>query len=485
MHLSDYASYDALGLAELIRSGQVAVAEVVDAALAANGAVNERLNAVIDIWPEDVAAQIASAPRDGPFHGVPFLIKDVALQMEGKRSEMGSRLASGLTAAADTHLMQRFRKAGLVTFGRTAAPEMGFSCTTETVYQGPVHNPWNLSRNVGGSSGGTAAAVAAGVVPMAHGNDGGGSIRVPASSCGLVGLKPTRGRVPIGPDADEALNGMGIELGLSRTVRDSAALLDAVQGDEPGDPYVIPAPARPYLSEVDREPATLRIGVMAQPFGGAATSPEVARATAETAEHCRALGHRVEISDMKLGVSWEEFVLGNAQLWTANLAALIAGLAEALGRPIDLSTLEAPTLACYEYGRKVTAMEMLGALGMRNRVTRSLGHWFTRNDVLLSPTLPGLPAPIGEFGKGSEYDSGLDWTRRIFETSPFTPMFNVSGLPAISVPLAFDEKTALPIGMQFAAGFGREDILFQLAGQLERTRPWAARKPAIWAAAAA
>jgi amidase len=481
VQLSDYVAYDALGLAELVRSGEVRPRELADTALAAAAAVNPAIDAVIELWPDDIPAAIAAVPAGSPFAGVPFLIKDLVISAAGRRSEMGSRLAAGLVSPADSFLMQRFRAAGLVTAGRTTTPELGFSCTTESLLTGPTRNPWDLGRSAGGSSGGAAASVAAGIVPMAHASDGGGSIRIPAACCGLFGLKPTRGRVSVGPDAEEGLSGFGCELAVSRTVRDSAALLDAVQGAMVGDPYVIAPPAEAYLSEVTREPGVLRIGVLTHGLGGAPTEPAIAAALEAAARDCAALGHRVEVAEIDLGISWDAFMLANARIWNANLAVWIASIAGALGRPIDLSTLEGPTLACYEYGRAVSATDFLTALALRNIVSRTIGAWFASHDILMSPTLPGKPAPLGWFGQDVEGIDGLGWTEKLFAYSPFTPIFNVTGLPAMSMPLAAHEGSDLPIGIQFAAGFGREDVLFRLAGQLERAMPWGNRIPPVWA----
>lgn len=478
MKLADYVSHDALGLAELVRNKEVSPRELADTAMAACAAVNPAINAVIDTWP----AELDAMPTDAPFSGVPFLIKDAVLHMKGRKTEMGSRLAAGLVAPEDTHLMGRFRNAGLLAFGRTTSPEMAYSCTTESALNGATRNPWNTNHSSGGSSGGAAAAVAAGIVPMAHANDGGGSTRIPASCSGLFGLKPSRGRVPIGPDADEGLNGLGIELAVSRTVRDSAALLDCVQGSEIGDPFVIAPPARSYLSEVTTDPGSLRIGLMVDPFGGSKTIPQVADAVNAVAKGLEALGHKVAIADVGLGVSWDAFMVANARIWSANLAHWIDGLSAITGRPINLDTLEPQTLACYEYGKATSAGEFLSALDVRNLVCRSLGAWFARNDLLLSPTLPGLPAPIGWFADNAKGRDGLGWTELVFAYSSFTPVFNVAGLPAVSIPLGHDAATNLPIGIHFAAAFGREDLLFRIAGQLERAMPWTGRTPPVWAA---
>ncbi|OFX06016.1 MAG: 6-aminohexanoate hydrolase [Alphaproteobacteria bacterium RIFCSPHIGHO2_12_FULL_63_12] len=481
MNLADYTSYDALDLADLVRRKETTPQELLDLAFAAHDAVNPKINAVIETWREDAPAELAQMPARGEFRGVPFLVKDAVLHMQGRKCEMGSRLAAGLVAPEDSHLMARFRKAGLVAFGRTASPEMAYSCSTESVFRGATRNPWNPARTAGGSSGGAAAAVAAGIIPMAHANDGGGSTRIPAACCGLFGMKPSRGRVPIGPDADEGLNGLGVELAVSRSVRDSAALLDCVEGAEAGDPFVIERPKRPYLEEAATDPGALRVGLMIDPFGGGKTQGVVADAVMRVARDMEALGHRVEIADARLGVPWDDFILANARIWTVNLAGWIDALAAATGRTIDETTLEEHILACYRYGAATSAIEFASALALRNAVSRSLGDWFTRNDILMSPTIPTLPIELGWFAANSKGLDGLGWTALTFSVTPFTPAFNFTGLPAMSMPLAHDAASNLPIGAHFAAAFGREDLLFRLAGQLERAMPWRARKPGVWA----
>ncbi|GAA3623469.1 amidase family protein [Kineosporia mesophila] len=477
MRPAEYVGSDAIGLAELVAKGEVTPAELEQTAREAAQAVNPQINAVVETWPTD------DKPRPGssPLAGVPFLIKDIGVTMAGRRMELGSRLAAGLTPGADSALMQRFRRAGLVTFGRTATPEMAYSITTEPVLYGATRNPWDLERSAGGSSGGSGAAVAAGIVPIAHATDAAGSLRVPASYNGLFGMKPSRGRISAGPGFDEVFNGLGVQGSLSRTVRDSAALLDQAAGPEPGDPYIAPGPPRPYLEEVTRAPGALRIGVLAQAWGGRRTTAPVAESLSRTVRLLEGLGHQVDEVSMDLGVSWEQFVLANAHLWTANLTTSIDELAAAFGRPIDDSTLEAVTLAGYHYGRRVSGPQFVAALAMRNQVARSLGRYFTSYDVLLTPTLPEPPLPLGTYAEGAEALDGHGWINRVLERSPFTVPFNVSGTPAMSVPLMMDEATGLPVGMQFAAGYGQEGMLFRLAGQLEQASPWSDRVPPVWA----
>ncbi|GHB52227.1 amidase [Streptomyces viridiviolaceus] len=477
MRITEYVSFDAVGLAELVARGEVTPAELEAAAREAAQAVNPQINAIVETWPADDEP----SPGSTPLAGVPFLIKDIAVSMAGKRMELGSRLAAGNVSGTDSSLMLRFRRAGLVTFGRTATPEMAYSNTTEPVLYGATRNPWDLTRSAGGSSGGAGAAVAAGVVPIAHATDAAGSIRIPAAHNGLFGLKPTRGRVSVGPYFDELFNGLAVHGSVSRTVRDSATLLDQIRGPEPGDPYFAQEPSRPYAEEVTRHPGSLRIGVLAQAWGGHRTTTSVADALSRTVRLLESLGHQVEEVNVDLGADWEEFVLASARQWTANLTASVDELAAAFDRPIDSSTLEPPTLASYHYGQRVSGAQFVSALEIRNRIARSLARYFDAHDILLTPTVPELPPPLGTHAEGAEALDGLGWLRRLFDLSPFSAAFNVAGTPAMSVPVTTDAETGLPIGMQFAAGYGLEGRLFRLAGQLEEASPWSGRTPTVWA----
>lgn len=480
MELSEYLQYDAVGLGRLIARSEVSTRELVDAALQACALTNPRINAVIETWSPDLTDVASAVQRNSPIAGVPFLIKDVGVAMAGRKIEFGSRLAQGFTSTADSILMQRFRKAGLVTLGRTTTPEFAWSGTTESALCGPTRNPWNTAHGAGGSSGGAAAAVAAGIVPVAHATDAAGSIRIPSASSGVFGLKPTRGRVSNGPALDEAINGLAAQLGVSRSVRDSAALLDAIHGSTSGEPFTIAPPAGSYLAQVGIEPKKLRIGVMPQAWGGKRTHTSILDRLAETVRLCESLGHSVEEEEVPLGVSWDAFVHASSVLWSANIAAWIEGMAVAMGRVPDLENLEPQTLAVYQTGREIRGIEMVHALDLRNAVTRSVAAFFSCYDLLLTPTLPDLAPELGTYAIGAEAMDGHQWTDRVFGSSPFTPVFNASGLPAMSVPLFQDEATNLPIGMQFVAPVGREDLLFQVAGQLERCLPWQGRRPTVW-----
>ncbi len=479
MKLGEYVQYDGLGLAALVNAGDVSARELGQVALQAIEVTNPQIKAIVEVYEDSVAGLQDAELPDGPFKGVPFLVKDLVLHEAGRRCEYGSDLGEGLVAEHDTDLARRFKAAGLVTVGRTKTPEMGFNISTENRVHGPVHNPWNLTRSSGGSSGGSAAAVAAGITPLAHANDGGGSIRIPAACCGLFGMKPTRGRVPIGPDSADGLNGLGIEHVVSRTVRDSAAALDAIQGGVPGDPYFISGPERPYLEELTRTPQKLKIAVAELPWNDIPVSRECDLALKNTTQLCESLGHEVTLARPDLGVSWDRFMEANAQVWCSNMAFWIMGLAAATGRVPGPDTLQAATIGCFEYGRGISATDLHGAFGVFNTMNRSFAPFFEQYDILLTPTMAAAPQSLGTFDANKPH-TGLEWTGKIFAAAPFTPIFNVTGQPAMTVPLATSAE-GLPIGMQFAAKFGDEGTLFRLAAQLEDAQPWISRRPPVFA----
>ncbi len=472
MKLSDYVRFDGLGLAELVKQREVSAEELVACARDAISRTNGDVNSVIEVFDTPEAG---GAP-DAPFHGVPFLVKDLVLHIKGRRSEMGSRLAQGIIAPHDTDLMTRFRAAGLSTLGRVQTPEFGYCPTTETVAFGAVRNPWDLGRMAGGSSGGSAASVAAGMVPLAHANDGGGSIRIPAACCGLVGVKPTRGRTPLGPETGEALNGFGIEFAVTRSVRDSAALLDAVQGGGVGDPYYIPAPARPYAEEARTPPGRLRIAWTDRAWSGTPLAPEVQAAFRATVQRCADLGH--DLVEARPEFDYQDFLNATHTIWVANVAHWVELVAAGTGRPINDSFLEATTLACWEAGKSVTASELLWAVGVCNIIARTAGQFFTGCDLLLTPTLPVPPLRLGEINANDPDLDAFGWTQKVFDFSPFTPLFNMTGQPAVSLPLA-RTQAGLPLGMQFVGRWGDEATLFRLAGQLEQAIPWPHMAPLL------
>jgi amidase len=478
MHLREYATFDGLGLAELVRRKEVKPEELVRTALSAIEAVNPALNAVIDVL--DTGSTLAKGLPQGPFTGVPFLLKDLVLHMAGVPTDLGCRLFRGMVFPHDTTLMTRYRQTGIIPLGRTNTPELGFNATTEPVLHGPTHNPWNPEYSPGGSSGGTAAAVSAGIVPVAYSNDGAGSIRIPASLCGLFGLKPTRGRTPAGPDVAEGLNGLGAEHVLSRSVRDSAAMLDATQGPEVGEPYAVVPPERPYLEEVGREPGRLRIAVSRASASGALADPECVAAVEDAAKLCRELGHDVVEAPPSYNLRAAEEAI--SAIWSSGTATWVDGLSAAMGRTPGPELLEASVWATVEYGREVKAVALQRAFAIMNHISRDLGRFFVEHDVLLTPTLPVAPFRLGVLNANAP-TTVQEWMRRVFSFCAFTVAFNLTGQPAMSVPLHWSAQ-GLPVGVQFAGRFGDEATLFRLAGQLERARPWAQRTPPIHVATA-
>jgi amidase len=478
--LRDYTAHDGLGLAELVARKEVTPDELAAAAFEAVAKVNPRINAVLHTIPKEAATEIRAGLPRGPFTGVPFLIKEIVLHAKGVRCEMGSKLAQGYVPDADTELMARFRRAGLVLAGTTQTPEFGYNPTTETRAFGPVHNPWDLGRSPGGSSGGSGAAVAAGIVPVAHANDGGGSIRIPASCNGLVGLKPSRDRIPSGPDYGDLLCGLACEFALTRSVRDAAALLDAVAGPDPGAPGHPVPPARPYRELIGTPPGRLRIAWTATPASGAKVDPECEKAVHETVRLLEGLGHTL-IED-RPRYDWDSFLENVNVIWGAFGVASIDFAAAVTGRKPGPDNLEAVTLASYEDGKHYSAIDLLNAMTHCNVVSRQVGAFFEKVDVLVTPTIARLPAPLGELNQNREGMTAMEWTRQIFSYVPFTPVFNVTGQPAISLPLHWSAD-GLPVGVQIAGRFGDEATLLCLAAQLEQARPWAARRPPIHAAA--
>ena len=472
--LKDYTSYDATGLADLVARRQVKPEELLEAALAAVSKVNPKINAVLQTLPERAHGELRSGLPNGPFAGVPFLIKELVLHAKGVRCDAGSRLAQGIVPETDTELMARFRRAGLVLAGTTQTPEFGYNPTTETVAFGPVHNPWNLNHSAGGSSGGSGAAVAAGIVPMAHGNDGGGSIRIPASCNGLVGLKPTRDRIPTGPDYADPLCGLAIEFALTRTVRDAAALLDAVAGPDVGAPSLCVAPPRPYRMEVGAPTGRMRIAWTATAPSGAKVHPECEKAVHETVKLLEDLGH--DMLEGRPPLDWEMFLKNIHPIWIAFNALSVDAAAQATGRRPGPDNLEAVTLACVEEARTISATDLLVAMAHQNTVSREVGAWFENYDALVTPTIARPPAPLGELNQNREGMKPFEWTQQVFGYCPFTPLFNTTGQPAISLPLHWSAD-GLPVGVQIAGRFGDESGLIRLASQLEEARPWASKRP--------
>lgn len=493
--LDEYDQYDGLGLADLVRSGEVSPTDLVEEAINRIEALNPRLNAVIHKMYDQALETARNSVEDGPFRGVPFLLKDLGAAYAGEPLRGGCRFLEDFIPNHDNELVQRYKCAGVIVLGKTNTPEFGLVPYTEPEIFGPTQNPWDLTRNAGGSSGGSAAAVAAGMVPLAHGNDGGGSIRIPASCCGLVGLKPTRGRTPVGPDIAEAWHGFSIDHVLSRSVRDSAAMLDATHGADVGAPYVAPAPERPYLEEIGFGPGKLRIAVTADPFMPSTVHPDCLNGLEATAKLCRELGH--EVIEAKPQIDAQAFAKAFFMVVCADTRASIEEYEAILGRKASAQDFEPSTWAVGLLGKEIPASELSKALHMLKGSGRVIGRFFEEFDVLLTPTLAGPPVKIGELQpKGVEaaalkllcnLNSGRvidtfvdieDLAGQIFDFIPFTPLFNASGHPAISLPMYWNEA-GLPIGMQFAGRFGDEASLFRLAAQLEQAQPWFDRRPPV------
>ena len=487
-------SLDATALAALIARGEVSATEVLDAAVARLDALNPRLNAVVMDWREQARAQLGTQPpqgRDGPFAGVPFLLKDLGQDVAGMPSTWASRARREVLAGATSSVVRRWQNAGLVVLGKTNLPELALKAVTEPLLFGPCRNPWNLDLTPGGSSGGAAAAVAAGIVPVAGASDGGGSIRIPAAYCGLFGLKPSRGRVSQAPAADEVWEGASCIHVLSRSVRDSAALLDVVAGAEPGDPYGVTPPLRPYALEVGAAPGRLRIGFsVASPLGGA-VHPECAAAVERTVHLLESLGHAVEPAVPAIdGLALAQSYLG---IYFGHVAAEVRRCIRVHGaRPADF---ELDTRAIAAIGASLPAADYVALRARWNGFARALAAFHARYDLLLTPTTAQPPARIGELDTPASQQAALrlvlalglggllrrtgivdDLARKSLARTPFTQLVNLTGTPAMSLPLQVDAQ-GMPVGVQFIAAWGREDLLLRLAAQLEAAQPWAQRRP--------
>ncbi|MFO7549867.1 MAG: amidase [Haliea sp.] len=469
MTLDEYRQLDGIALAELIATGAVSAEAIANLAMAAIEFDNGGINAVIGTTPSETQRALAANCKS-PLAGVPFLIKDIGLSFAGIPCEFGSRLARGFVPDHDTALARRLKDAGLVTLGRTNTPEFGCNGTTEPVHGGTTRNPWNTDHSAGGSSGGAAAAVAAGMVPVAHANDGGGSIRIPAHCCGVFGLKPSRGVISAAPDADESFFGMGSQLVVSRTVRDSAAVFDIMRGREPGDRFVLPPTTMSALHATLSAPRPLNIlfwTTMAD--GSAPADDEYMTALSAFADRLRSLGHKVQEASLPV----DHRIAGDLFLNLAGIGAThaIDGLAGAMQRPIDESTLEIGTLRFYEHGKRQSATDIMSALDALNTVIRGIGTVFEEADVVLSPVGVADAPLLGELDQNRAWGTAEEWKNHIFSRYPIPALCNVTGQPAMSVPMGLSAR-GLPLGAHFIADMGQENLLFQLAAQIERESPW-------------
>ena len=470
----DLAFLDATAQAELVLKKEVTPAELVEATIERIDRLNPELNAVVTPM-YDLAREAAKADLgDGPFAGVPFLLKDLGATYGGVRQTLGSKFGEDNISARDSELVIRQKRAGLICVGKTNTPEFGLLPTTEPSPFGPTRNPWNTERSTGGSSGGSAAAVAAGIVPMAHANDGGGSIRIPASCCGLFGLKPTRARNPLGPDVGDMLSGYICEHAVTRSVRDSAALLDATSGPDIGDPYWAPPPERPFIEEVGADPGKLKIAFSADTATGAKVHADCELAVREAAELCAELGH--EVVEASPPINGDLIVELFIPVWSAGCAWSIEAMATMTGKTPSQDQFEPLTWALYETGRQQTAPQFLLAITMFQMISRGIAGFFEDYDALITPTLAEPPLPLGSFD--TPPDDPMQAMARASEYVPFTPICNFTGQPAMSMPLMWNAD-GLPVGTHFVGRFGDEATLFRLAAQLEQARPWSGKRPPV------
>ena len=472
MAFDEYTSYDGLGLAELVRRGEVSAAELIDAAIERVEKLNGTLNAVVYKAYDQARREAAGDLPDGPFRGVPFLIKDLGCPVAGMPRTSGSRFLQHEVPERDGELTRRYRAAGLVILGKTNTPEFGITGTTESALLGPCRNPWNPDRIAGGSSGGAAAATAAGMVPLAHASDGLGSIRIPAACCGLFGLKTTRERNPHGSEDGDRAIGFSVDHVVTRSVRDSAAMLDATGFPEPACPYPAPPRSRPYLQEIARPPGRLRIAFSSETPSGRPIHEENQRAFEETVRLLEELGH--ELVERGLGIDYRALYRAQGAVSVANAAAAHAERVERMGREPEPEELEPLSWAGIRAGEKLNGGQTMRAWRTLRRMKREILALFEEVDVFLTPVMGTPPPPIGHIDPVRL--APREVSRRQAAAFPFTPPFNITGQPAMSLPLAWS-RDGLPLGMQFAGRYADEATLFRLAVQLEQARPWLDRKP--------
>ncbi len=479
MNLAEYSCCDGVTLADLVRKREVSPKELAHLFVEAVEKVNPKINAVIEVHFDRIDGLDEQAISAGPFAGVPFLMKDIGAGESGRHQEMGSRLMKGNVTDKDSFLTVLFKKAGLTLLGRTTTPEFALGISTESVLTGATHNPWNLDKMSGGSSGGSAASVAAGIVPIAHASDNGGSIRIPASACGLVGLKPSRGRVTLGPDIGEPWPGMLQEFVLSRTIRDTALMLDAVSGPAPGDPFIITQPVRPFAQEVNAPAERLRIAWTTDSWRpGVTVDSEVVRCVEKVVSECEKAGH--ELVEASPVFDYEEYLQATCKAWAFGLYVGMDMFGGALGRKVSEETVEPVMLSFYKYSKGLVAADMFMTEFVLNKLRRTFGIFFEQYDMLLTPTLIKLPEPLGKYSKMRTDVDYVGYMRLCDETKVFTSAANVTGQPAITLPLGHSQS-GLPIGVQFTARFGEESALIRLANSLEQEMPWLDRIPPVHA----
>lgn len=471
---AEYDQYDGLGLAVLVTKRQVTPLELLDAVRRRLEALNPKINATAQVFFDRAESQIKQGLPSGPFKGVPFALKDLGQSLTGTITTYGSRVFKDNKPDFDSTLVARYKQAGLVIFAKTTSPEFGLTTTTESVLFGRTRNPWNLERTSGGSSGGSSALVASRVLPMAHGSDGGGSIRIPASCCGLFGLKPTRGRVPVGPTQFEGWNGCSHHHALTISVRDSAALLDATAGAELGSPYFSPPPVRPFLKEVGADPGKLRIALSVETPAGTPLDPECRKAALESAKLCESLGHKIEEARPAIEDAWMRGAF--LTVLRVSLARTLDDAEKSLGRPVTEKDVEPVTWVIAEAGRAVTSVAYSRAIATLHQVGLAMAKFHEKYDVILSPTLAKPPVALGVLSLSPA--SIAAYGKDVTEFGPYTAIYNVTGQPSMSVPLHWSAD-GLPIGVMFSGRFGEDATLLRLASQLEKAKPWAGRRPPV------
>jgi amidase len=472
--LADYATFDGVGLAELIHRRETTPREIGRCIVEAVDAVNPRINAVIELYADALAA-LGEQPGPAPFFGLPTLTKDFPIE-RGRAAEFGSQFARGFKAGYDHAFWTKLKAGGLANVGRTTTSEFGIAAATESSLYGATRNPWDPERGVAGSSGGAAAAIASGIVPFAQGADGGGSIRNPASFCGIVGLKPSRGRVSGAPESNAPLLGLATAFMLTRSIRDTATLLDLASGAVPGDGYEIAMPAGSYAEAIKVPPRRLRIALCMTSWSGYPIEPEVKSAVDTVGRQLEQLGHTiVEASPV---FAYEPYLDAQKVIWAAFTTQSLDELAGLLHRPIDETCLQQTTLAAYRHGKTLDAARLINALAVYDQVTRVIGEFLAGFDVLVTPTSPTTAEKIGTFGPdrpGRTIDTVFD---DLAPKETFTALFNATGSPAMSLPLGWT-ASGLPIGVQLAGAFGREDVLLKLGAALEAEHGWERRRPPV------
>ena len=476
MNLAEYASYDALGLAELVARKQVSPKELAQTAVAAKEKIDPAVKSVVELYADHIEGLDEKTLGNGPFRGVPFLIKDVFGHEKGRRIEFGSRLCAGMTVEMGTYFLDMLKASGVNILGRSAAPEYSMSATTESAMFGNTSNPWKQGYSAGGSTGGGQAAVTAGIVPIAHGSDIGGSIRIPASWCGGVGLKPSRMRVSVGPVVDEGGWGYSMNFVQTKTVRDAAAMLDCVSTPQPGDPFIIPKPDEPYATLAKKSPGKLKVGIVLDELVGVAVDPEVARAVEAAGKALAGMGHTVEHASADMG--GRDSLAATFDIFFFGFDSRLDGYAKRTGLKVGPDTLEPVILSVYQAAKEITPARFLAAMNTANTARRKLGAFYAKYDIWLSPTTARVAEPWGRYNLSRPGIGAHNMIEIFMPPCQYTIPHNIMGTPAMSLPLAM-HSTGVPIGVQIAARPAAEHLLLQLATALEQAMPWKGRTPQL------